>query len=54
MLVGPRKQYAEVFRLNDEGQYVLDAYAGGKQTLPVRLFDDLEIALGDVWFEEPA
>jgi Uma2 family endonuclease len=53
MLVGPREQYAEVFRLNDDGQYVLDAYAGGEEALPVRLFDDLEIALEEVWFEEP-
>jgi Uma2 family endonuclease len=54
MLVEPREQVAEVFQLNDEGQYVLDACAGGEETLPVRLFDDLEIALEDVWFEEPA
>ena len=54
VLVEPREQVAEVFRLNDEGEYVLDAYAGGEETLPVRLFDDLEIALEEVWFEEPA
>mgnify|MGYP006292820967 CR=1 FL=1 len=53
MLVEPREQFAEVFQLNDEGEYVLDAYAGGEETLPLRLFDDLEIALDDVWFEEP-
>jgi Uma2 family endonuclease len=53
ILVEPQEQLAEVFRLDDEGQYVLDTDAGAGEQLTVGLFEQLEIDLGDVWFEEP-
>ncbi len=53
VLVEPREQVVEVFRLDDKGQYVLDAAAGGDETLVLSVFDDLEIPLEEIWFEEP-
>jgi Uma2 family endonuclease len=53
ILLEPREQVVEVFHLDADGHYVLDAAAGGDETLALTPFDDLEIPLEDIWFEEP-
>lgn len=52
LLVEPRERLVEIFRL-EEDRYVLDAAAGGDETLAIGAFDAFEIELADVWFEEP-
>lgn len=53
LLIEPREQVVEVFRLDDEGHYLLDAASGGDEILTLTPFDDLEIPLDEIWFEEP-
>ena len=53
LMVEPREQVVEVFRLGADDRYVLDDAFGGDDVLTVGCFEGLEIGLDEVWFEEP-
>ena len=49
LLVDPEGLTVEVYRLNEEGQYVWTDTAVGEETLQFELFPELSVDLGDVW-----
>lgn len=53
LFVEPESRIVEVFHLREDGSYAVESSAAGDDTLTFELFPELEIALGDVWFEPP-
>lgn len=47
--VDPEGLTVEVYRLNEDGQYVWTDTAVGEETLQFELFPELSVELGDVW-----
>lgn len=52
LFVDPAEKLVEVFRLNDDGQYVVDASFGGDEELAIGLFDDFSLPLTSLWLND--
>lgn len=52
VFVNPDEKVVEVFRLNDEAQYVVDATFGGDEELTIGLFEGFSLPLDSLWLND--
>lgn len=52
VFVDPVEQTAEVFRLNDEHEYVVDATFGGDETLTIAALPGFSLSLDTLWMPQ--